>query len=98
MLVKPMIIKKPFQQWGIDFISIINLKSSMGHKFILTTIDYFIRWSKAMPCKNADQEVIIKIIKIIITHFGIPYTIISDNNTSFTKAKLSNFVAKYRIY
>jgi len=55
----------------MDFIGVINPNSSVGHKFILTTTYYFTRWLEAMPCNNADQEIMIEMIKRIITHFGI---------------------------
>jgi len=72
MPLKPMVIEVPFQQWGLDFIGVINPNSSVGHKFILTITNYFTRWLEAMQCKNVDQEAMIVMIKRIITHFGIP--------------------------
>ena len=72
MPLKPMVVEEPFQQWGLNFIGVINPNSLVGHKFILTTISCFTRWLEAMPCKNADQEAVIDMIKRIITHFGIP--------------------------
>lgn len=76
----PMVIEGPFQQWGLDFISFINLNSSACHNFILTATNYFIRWSEAMSYKSVDQELVIKMIRRLITHFGIPQAIMSDNS------------------
>jgi len=36
-------VEEPFQQWRLDFIGVVNPNSSIEHKFILTTIDYFTR-------------------------------------------------------
>jgi len=72
MPLKLVVVEEPFQQWGMEFIGVINPNSLIGHKFILTTIDYFTRWSEAMSYKNADQEIMIEMIKRIITSFGIP--------------------------
>lgn len=72
MPLKPMMIEEPFQKWGLDFISVINTNFSIGHKFILTITNYFTRWFKVMPCKNTDQEVVIEMVKRLITCFGIP--------------------------
>jgi len=66
-----MVVEEPFQQWGMDFIGVLNPNSSVAHKFILTTIDYFTRWLEDMPCNNVDQEVVIEMIKRIITFFRI---------------------------
>jgi len=71
MPLKPMVVEESLQQWGLCFIGIINPNSLAGHKFILTTIDYFTIWSEAMPCKIVDQEVVMHMIKRLITHFGI---------------------------
>ena len=98
MLLKPVIVEKPFQQYGMDLISVINSNSSIGHKFILTATNYFTRWSKPIPCKNAYQKAVIEIIKRIITCFGIPHTFISNNGSIFIRGDLSKFVIEYGIY
>jgi len=51
---KLLIVEEPFQQWDLEFIGVINTNSSVGHNFIVIATNYFIRWSEAMPCKNAD--------------------------------------------
>jgi len=96
--LKPMVIEEPFQQWGLYFIGVINPNSSVGHKFILTAIDYFTRWSEATPCKSANQEIVIEMIKRLITHFDIPHTIVSDNGSTFIGVNLSYFTTEYMIY
>jgi hypothetical protein len=47
--LQPVIIEHPFQQWGLDVIGEINPNSSQLHKYILTTTDYFTRWTKQSP-------------------------------------------------
>jgi len=37
LMLESIQVKEPFQQWGLDFIGVINPNSSIGHKFILTT-------------------------------------------------------------
>ncbi|KAH9308901.1 hypothetical protein KI387_036812, partial [Taxus chinensis] len=49
LLVKPMIIEEHFHQWGIEFIRELNLSSSAGHNYVLTTTDYFTKWVEAVP-------------------------------------------------
>lgn len=71
MLLKPMVVEDPFQQWVLYFIGIINPNSSMSHKFILITIYYFTILLEAISCKSAYQEVVMEMIKRLITHFGI---------------------------
>jgi len=35
--------------WGMDMVSLINLPSSKGHRFILAITDYFSKWVEAIP-------------------------------------------------
>lgn len=49
-----------FQQWGLDFIEMINPYSSSSNEFILTTIEYFTRWTKEAITKNMDQYTIME--------------------------------------
>ena len=37
--LKPVIISKPFEEWGIDIIGEINPNYSLQHKYILTATD-----------------------------------------------------------
>jgi hypothetical protein len=47
-------IVKPwqFRGWGLDFISEIHPRSSNGHQFILVAMDYFTKWTEAVPLRN----------------------------------------------
>jgi hypothetical protein len=39
----------------MDFIGEIHPSSSKGHRFILVAMDYFMKWTKAVPLKNMTQ-------------------------------------------
>ena len=57
--LQPVSIENPFEQWGLDVVGEINLNSSKLHKYILTTTDYFSKWTEAIPLKVFnDNEVI----------------------------------------
>ena len=43
--LQPVTIENPFEQWGLDVVGEINLNSSKLHKYILTAIDYFSKWT-----------------------------------------------------
>lgn len=38
----------PFQMWGLDFIGPISPLPSKGHKFVLTSVEYFTKLAKAI--------------------------------------------------
>ena len=41
-----------FDAWGLDMVEPITPKSSIGHAYILATIDYFSKWAEALPLKE----------------------------------------------
>ena len=70
--LKPIIILEPLEQWGIDFIGEINRKSSLQHKYILTTTDYFNRWVEAIPLQKVNEDAVMDFLQDhIITRFGV---------------------------
>lgn len=42
----------PFKAWGINIVGPISPPSSKSHRYILTIIDYFSKWSKATTLKE----------------------------------------------
>lgn len=88
-LVKPW----PFRGWAVDLIGKIYPPSSKQQvTFILVAIDYFTKWAEAIPLKNVNQEVVIKVLKEnIILWFGIPQTITADQGSVFTGDQVQEF-------
>ncbi len=66
----------------------MNPSSSFGHKWILVAIDYFTKWTKEIALKDATKYFIIEFLDGIMTRFGAPSTIISDNEKSFLGAQI----------
>jgi hypothetical protein len=95
MPLQPVLPYFPFSKWGLDFIGPINPLSFAGHIFILTSIDYFTKWTKVVPLRYSHDENVISFLKTnIFSRFGIPLEIITDNGPSFISAKLTQFLAK----
>jgi hypothetical protein len=47
--LQPVVVSRPFEQWGLDIIGDITPISSKQHKYILTATDYFTKWAEAIP-------------------------------------------------
>eukprot|EP00253_Pinus_taeda_P015145 PITA_15145 len=95
--LKPISTEKPFQQWGLDFIGEIH-PSSGQHKWILTATDYFTKWIEAIPCGQANDSTIIQFLESnILSRFGYPEKIITDNAVAFKFKKIINFYRKFHI-
>jgi hypothetical protein len=73
MPLQPIIVENPFSQWGLDVVGPINPKSSKGHMYIFTAIDYFTKWLEAVALNKVDSEELIKFLKDnILSRFGVP--------------------------
>lgn len=82
--LKPIEVSAPFQQWGLDFIGEIHPASSGQHRWILTATDYFTKWIEAAPTRQATDTVIISFLENnILSRFGCPNKLITDNATTF---------------
>ena len=78
--LNPIVVQAPFQQWGIDFISKFKDNSRNGYAWILTTTNYFTKWVEAIPTKKATDAIVMDFLEDkIITRFGVPARIITDN-------------------
>jgi hypothetical protein len=78
----PIIKPWPLYGWGLDFIGQIHPPYSKRHRFVLVAMDYFTKWTEAVPLKNmTHKEVIGFITEHIIHRFGIPQTLTIDQGT-----------------
>jgi hypothetical protein len=89
--LNPMVASGPFQQWGLDFIGVIHPASSGQHRWILTSTDYFTKWIESIPTRNASHKVIIGFLEDIMSRFGCPSRIVTDNCPSFKAEPLIKF-------
>nr|XP_023906600.1 uncharacterized protein LOC112018320 [Quercus suber] len=81
----------PFAQWGLDIIGPFP-RATGGRKFVLVAVDYFTKWAEAEALANIrDVEVKKFVWKNIITRFGVPNTIISDNGLQFDSRAFRDF-------
>jgi hypothetical protein len=94
------LIIKPwtFKEWGLDFIRKIHPSSSKGHCLVILSTDYFSKWTEPIPLKNmTHREVIEFITGHIVSRFGIPQTLTTDQGTSFISKEVCEFVDSYGI-
>eukprot|EP00253_Pinus_taeda_P023659 PITA_23659 len=68
------------------------------HRWILTATHYFTKWIEAIPCRQANDSVIIQFLENnILSRFGCPNKIITDNAAAFRSKKMVNFCHKFHI-
>ncbi|XP_059073794.1 uncharacterized protein LOC131874433 [Cryptomeria japonica] len=91
-------VEHPFMRWGIDFIGPINPLSSVGYRWVLIATDYFIRWTKAIALKDSNEHVVLNFYDDLVTRFGVPDSIISDNALAFLGLRVTDWAIKNGIH
>uniref|UniRef100_A0A2N9H0B8 Integrase catalytic domain-containing protein n=1 Tax=Fagus sylvatica TaxID=28930 RepID=A0A2N9H0B8_FAGSY len=87
----------PFHTWGLDLIGPIN-PASGGYIWILVATEYFTKWVEAIPLRRATGAAVANFIREhIITRFGIPYKLITDNGTPFINKDVREVLEHYRV-
>jgi len=82
-VLNPLSSPWPFAQWGLDIVGPFP-KAAGNKRYIIVGTDYFTKWVEAEPLANIRDVDAQKFIwKNIITRFGIPRTLISDNGLQF---------------
>uniref|UniRef100_A0A2N9IE29 Integrase catalytic domain-containing protein n=1 Tax=Fagus sylvatica TaxID=28930 RepID=A0A2N9IE29_FAGSY len=82
---------------GLDLIGPIN-PASGGYIWILVATKYFTKWVEAIPLRKTIGAAVANFIREhIITRFGIPYKLISDNGTPFINKDVREVLEHYRV-
>ena len=95
--LQPLVSPWPFAQWGIDLVG--PLPRATGNRcWMIVAIDYFTKWIETKPLANIRDKDSIKFVwKNIITRFGIPKTIISNNGTQFNSKPFMKYCSELGI-
>lgn len=78
----------PFAKWGVDFIGPLP-KGRANAYFAIVAIDYFTKWVEAEPLAKITEANTSKFLwKNVISRFGIPHSLVSDNGKQFDNRKV----------
>ena len=81
--LKPILGPWPFAQWDMDIVGPLPAVVAQK-KFLLVATDYFSKWVEAEAYASIKDKDVTKFVwKNIICRFGIPQTIITDNDPQF---------------
>ena len=58
---------------------------------LLVAVDKFTKWIEAWPIKKSDGPTVVQFIKDIAVRYGMPNSIITDNDTNFAKGALGKY-------
>ncbi|XP_016168981.1 uncharacterized protein K02A2.6-like [Arachis ipaensis] len=92
-----MMAPRPFVQWGVDLLG--PFPPGPGQvKYLIVVIDYYTKWVEAEPLASISAANCQKFMwKQVVTRFGIPESVISDNGTQFTDKKFKGFLEGLKI-
>nr|XP_025664335.1 uncharacterized protein LOC112762688 [Arachis hypogaea] len=89
--------ERPFSTWGIDLVG--PFPPAPGQlRYLIVAIDYYTKWIEAEPLSSITATQCRKFLwRQIITRYGIPEIVISDNGTQFTDKKFREFLEGLRV-
>jgi len=74
---------EPWERVGVD-VTGPHPKSTSGHVYILTLMDYFTKWCEAFPMWNQEASTIAGIlVDRVFSRFGTPLQILTDRGSNF---------------
>ena len=82
-VLNPLSSSWPFAHWGLDIVGPFP-KVAGNKRWLLVNTNYFTKWVEAEPLaiiKDVDAKRFVW--KNIVTQFGIPHTLVSDNGLQF---------------
>ena len=83
-----------FDVWGIDFMG--PFPSSYGYKYIPLAVDYVSKWVEAIQTITCDAKVVFNLIHSnILSRFGTPRAVISDEGSHFCNKLFASLLSKY---
>ena len=96
MPLQGIMVVQIFDEWGIDFMG--PFTPSFGNLYILLPVDYVSKWVEAIACLRNDANTVVEFIqKNILSRFGAPRTIISDEGSHFADKLFAKLMRKYGV-
>eukprot|EP00253_Pinus_taeda_P001718 PITA_01718 len=92
--LRPVVAVGTFAKWGIDFMT-CNPTSAGGHGYIIVAVDYFTKWTEAMPTlNNSGETAALFFFNHVVSRFGIPQAIFIDHGSHFRNHMMVELAAK----
>ena len=83
-------ISWPFAVWGLDMVGPLR-PAPGGFTHLFVAIDKFTKWIEVKPLKAIKAKKACEFLDEIMTRFGVPNQIITDNGTQFTAHEFMDY-------
>jgi hypothetical protein len=89
-----------FEKWAIDFMRTINPPGKRTRaRYIITAIEYLARWAEERPVKDCSATTVaLFIFDDIITRFGFPKVLMSDQGTNFINKTIEALTEEFVVH
>jgi transposase InsO family protein len=89
-----------FEKWDIDFVGPINPPGKcIEARYIITTTEYLTRWAEARVVKDCSAATATNFIfDDIITRFGCPKVLMSDQGTHFINKTVEALTEEFTVH
>jgi transposase InsO family protein len=89
-----------FEKWAIDFVGPINPPGKhTGARYIITTTKYLTIWDEAREVKDFSETTVVRFIfDDIITRFGCPNILMSDQGTYFINKTIEALTEEFTFH
>jgi transposase InsO family protein len=89
-----------FEKWAIDFMVPINPPGKRtGERYIITATEYLTRWVEARAVKDCSATTTVRFIfDDIITRFGCPNILMSDQGTHFINNTVEALMEEFAVH
>jgi transposase InsO family protein len=100
MPLAPQITLQEFEKWAIDFVGPINPPGKCtGAQYIIIVIEYLTRWAEARELKDCSATTTTRFIfDDIITRFGFPKILMSDQGTHFINKTIEALTQEFEVH
>jgi transposase InsO family protein len=89
-----------FEKWSIDFVGPINpLGKCTGERYITIVTEYLTRWAEERAVKDYNATTTVRFIfDDIITRFGCPKTLMSDQGPHFINKTVEALTEEFAVH
>jgi hypothetical protein len=100
MSLSPQLTLQAFEKWAIDFVGPINPPGKgTGARYIITVTEYLTKWAEAREVKDfSANTATCFIFDDIITWFGYPKILMSDQGTHFINKTIEALMEEFEVH
>ena len=91
------VIGTPWERIAIDIVGKMP-RTSRGHAYILTVMDFATRYMEAVPLRRVDARTTCQALLEIFARYGIPKEILSDNGRNFVAGITEQLMKMLGVY